>query len=436
MDTSGTNHADEIAEPQEYSSLPLVLTISSAILLFAAAGWFLPERDTAETIVEDDDVIALAVQSEKPPAVAAAIDVDSVLRKARLAADADVLAFPPEQSALYFYGRVVAADPKHPVANAEFDAVLTRVSQIATGHLAAGRFDDAYRLAVLVARQKPDHVLVEETRRSLNNHAARLVKQATQHVRDGNDGDAAAVLEVAEGLPGLNAEYFSAVRDSISEMQQSRIALERDRNEKASLAAEEATTEWTDRVRAAISSGRLVSPAGENARDYLAAVGSTEESKEELANELLAALVIAVQRDIDAGELVNAELYLNATKELGIDHDSIAELSNTLEDKLIEAEGNKIVGLDNFVPVKSEPVRYPRRANQQNITGWVEVLFTVTSTGVTKDIEVLRAEPKRIFDNSAISAIEKWTFLPREYRGQAIDQRTAARLIFDLEILE
>ena len=418
-----------MTEPKEYSSLPLVLAISGAILLSAAVGWVLLDREPSEPA--DEDAITLAIVGEQP--TPAGIDVDSELRKARLAADADILVNPPEQSALYFYGRVMAADPGHRVANAEFNAVLARVSLIVSGYLATGEFDEAYRLAVLVARHKPDHTIVVETRKTLNDYAARLVEQAMQHARDGNDDDATALLESAENLPGLNAEYFAAVRASIADIRQLRLAAEREQVEAARLEAEQAELAWTEKVRSAIATGQLIAPAGDSARDYLAQQSTPEEVKAELADELLAALITAGEQSIDAGELANAEQFLDAANDLSEDHEAIAELRDTLETKLIEAEGNKILGLNNFVRVKSAPARYPRRANQHNITGWVEVAFTVTSVGKTADIEVLRADPEGIFETAAIRAVEKWAFEPREYRGQLIDQRTAARVVFQLE---
>ena len=65
--------------------------------------------------------------------------------------------------------------------------------------------------------------------------------------------------------------------------------------------------------------------------------------------------------------------------------------------------------------------------------GWVDVVFTVTTTGHTSDIEIVGAEPANIFDSSVIEAVEEWTFEPRQYKGQPINQRTAARLVFNLE---
>ena len=87
----------------------------------------------------------------------------------------------------------------------------------------------------------------------------------------------------------------------------------------------------------------------------------------------------------------------------------------------------------DLVRLKTIPARYPRSAQRRNVTGWVDVLFTITPSGETSDIEVRDAEPESIFNQAAIDAVEQWEFQPVEYRGQIISQRAGARLSFKLE---
>ena len=86
-----------------------------------------------------------------------------------------------------------------------------------------------------------------------------------------------------------------------------------------------------------------------------------------------------------------------------------------------------------LVRTKAVAPRYPRRAERYDMSGWVDVYFTVTPTGQTADIEIKQSEPERIFDRAAIEAVSAWEFQPVEFRGQVISQRTAARLIFRME---
>jgi protein TonB len=91
------------------------------------------------------------------------------------------------------------------------------------------------------------------------------------------------------------------------------------------------------------------------------------------------------------------------------------------------------VSTRELVSVKTVPPRYPRRASDRGITGWVIVEFTVTTDGKTGDIEVQQSVPERIFNKAATDAVEQWTFEPVVYRGRTINQRAAARLSFALQ---
>ncbi len=70
--------------------------------------------------------------------------------------------------------------------------------------------------------------------------------------------------------------------------------------------------------------------------------------------------------------------------------------------------------------VKVQPV-YPRRALDRGIEGYVIVEFTVTRSGTTKDIRVVEAQPKGIFDSAAVKAAEKFKYKPRVVEGQPIE---------------
>ena len=432
-DTARPDLRDTITDSKEYSSLPVALALSGVVVLTMAGGWLLQRNDTLDPIDDVDDATLLAITPDATSAETPTIDIDSELRKARLAADANILVFPPEQSALHYYSRVMAADPQDLVANAEFDAVLSQISRLVAAHVAAGEFDAAYELAAEVARHKPEHAIVKDTRRALDDYATRLVERATQHAREGEDNAALAVLVTVEDLPGISSTYLAAARQSIDAAQQSRVAAEQERLELARVADELATAEWTESVRSAIAAGRLIAPHGGSARDHLTERDTPAETKEQLTNELVEALMAVAQQYVEVGDLPDAEAHLEAVDDLGVYRTDLTELRGTLERQLVEAEGNRVLGLSDFVQLDSPPPRYPGEAERRNLTGWVELVFTVTPAGTTADIEVLQAVPQNVFESSAIKAVEKWTFEPREYRGQAISQRTAAKVVFDLQ---
>ncbi len=76
---------------------------------------------------------------------------------------------------------------------------------------------------------------------------------------------------------------------------------------------------------------------------------------------------------------------------------------------------------------------YPRTARRRNITGSVDVTFTVTTDGRVRSMSIARSEPGDTFDAAAMDAVEQWRFEPVIENGVAVEKRTAVRLAFDLQ---
>jgi TonB family protein len=77
--------------------------------------------------------------------------------------------------------------------------------------------------------------------------------------------------------------------------------------------------------------------------------------------------------------------------------------------------------------------KYPRAAHRRNVTGSVDVTFTITTDGRIRDLSVLESEPGETFDQAAMDAVEKWRFEPVIENGVAVEKRTAVRLAFTLQ---
>ncbi len=436
-----------MTEVKDNSSLPLLLSITGAVVVVAVGGWFFlnqePTDTTPATIVNEAPLADQATDAESETAAEtqpatdtptdASADVDAELRKARLAADAEIFFFPATQSAIYYYARVLRADPGHAVANAELDAMLGRVAPTVTEHLEEERYDNAFEIATIVARVRPEHLLVLETQRILEEYTEQLVAEAIQSAQDGDDQKSADSLARAEALPGRNPEYFTAVRSSIADIQSVRRAAAEDKADRALLAANEARAAWVASVQGAIADGNLITPAGASARDLLAERNSWADERAQLTTELVDALIASAETLIEGGKPTDAEPILNAAIEIGGDADRFDAVSAALDEAYIALESNRIASISELVRVKSAAPRYPRRAMQRDITGWVDVYFTVTTSGETANISVNRADPESVFDRAAVEAVEKWAFQPVEYRGQLIDQRAGARLVLNLE---
>jgi periplasmic protein TonB len=78
--------------------------------------------------------------------------------------------------------------------------------------------------------------------------------------------------------------------------------------------------------------------------------------------------------------------------------------------------------------------RYPNRAIQRGIEGYVDLLFDITPTGKTENIRVLHAEPKGYFESSSIKTLKKWKYKPAMDDGVAIAQKNKmTRIKFELD---
>jgi protein TonB len=55
---------------------------------------------------------------------------------------------------------------------------------------------------------------------------------------------------------------------------------------------------------------------------------------------------------------------------------------------------------------------YPRNALTRRVAGWVEVAFTVDTSGRTRDVRVINADPPGIFEKAALAAVNRWRFDP------------------------
>ncbi len=87
----------------------------------------------------------------------------------------------------------------------------------------------------------------------------------------------------------------------------------------------------------------------------------------------------------------------------------------------------------NVIPLVRIPPRYPMRAANRGIEGWVKVEFTITEQGTVKDAMVADAQPGTIFNRAALQAIARWKFKAKIIGGEAFEQRAVQVLQFKLK---
>jgi len=84
------------------------------------------------------------------------------------------------------------------------------------------------------------------------------------------------------------------------------------------------------------------------------------------------------------------------------------------------------------VLVKGAPARYPPSAMRAQQEGWVVVAFTIDTNGETSHIEVVDAEPRRVFERAAIEAVSRYEFTPAKEGNTPVASRQQQRIEFKL----
>ncbi len=84
--------------------------------------------------------------------------------------------------------------------------------------------------------------------------------------------------------------------------------------------------------------------------------------------------------------------------------------------------------------VRIEP-RYPARALQREIEGWVLMEFSISPAGTVVNPFVVDSEPPRTFDRAALRAVSRWKYKPRVEDGVAV-MRTGVQVVLTFELEE
>ena len=75
------------------------------------------------------------------------------------------------------------------------------------------------------------------------------------------------------------------------------------------------------------------------------------------------------------------------------------------------------------VPIGTRKPNVPELAWKNKINGWVLVAFNVTPDGRTRNVRVLDANPRGVFEEKVIAAIEDWLYSVRfsgERKGEVV----------------
>ena len=294
----------------------------------------------------------------------------------------------------------------------QVDDVLARANaKLEGGDLLTPPNDNARYYYELVLSADPDNT---PARQGLTVIASKLVLQARAELDNGNTNAAEDSLAAARAVDPLNSELTAAtaaVSSSRAELaaQQRKVEAERIASERV-----EAERVQAERVEAERMEAELQATTTPGAVDLVqdgdAQISSTQSD------------VGVEQYDTTATDLVTVP-------------EAEAALPQPLstEEIAIAVRNAAPVGISMLNRTRYVAPKYPRSAQRRNLSGWVDVTFTVAMDGTVKDIEAPRSEPDEMFVDAAMRAVEKWEFEPVFENATIVEKRAGVRLIFALE---
>ncbi len=390
------------------------------------------------------EVASAPTPAEPPAPVAAPLSrpANPVLSRARAALDAGRYEAPPGRNALDLYRAVVLAQPDNAEARAGLDSTLEHVLAMAHQALDQGHVEEAGRLV--------GRVLEVDPQRGPAVQFAALVREkmpkppAPAPVVVPTPAPSVAATSLAS-MPSSQAPTVSRAPApaSTSGVQQVRASA---RNPSALTSATASGTSTSSLTARSPGADLLPLPAV-SLRGPVTRLPSVAGSEPVPAKEAPPAPIV-VRPDPLAARIVNAgdtapprpRIYARKVESLPIaGYDRSPEPEATETPAATEADAAPATASAVVLPAESferlevtDPV-YPVSALRTRTQGWVQLEFTITPSGTVRDIEVVGAEPRGVFDRSATDALSRWRFKPRLVNGQPATQRSTLIMRFNLD---
>lgn len=414
----------EGAPPRPPSKLAFILAGLAAVCVAVAAAWlFWPQGAAARLNVRD-----LA-------------KVEDMLQRARQAMDAQRFVSFDGSSSAELYRDVLELDAVNEQARTGLDNALDRAISSTRQALAAGQLDAATNSMEAVR-------LIDPTHRGLAQLVAEVQMQTTRRLADATAQE-------------LMAERQRQIQAALEQM--------------------------TGRIQA----GALLDPESDNAISHFQSAQSLspgDPAVRTARNQLTATLVAAGEGSLQEHHISDARRHAAAAKRINSSAAGLAALFLHIEEaataatdpqpdpvSTLPSAAELARALEAVTPIAppttpapaetqappvtaptppappAEPVRvpgegvipasqlkelrrgaadFPAEARIGQISGWVELEFTVARNGAVRDIKVTASEPRRTFDDAALSAMRDYRYEPLLRDGQPVEQRARLRMRF------
>ena len=415
-----------VSLPSRLEPLRWVVAAFGIALFVMLLSVFVDDRPPTSLELADAPAADAAPAPEPAPPAAAAQPsppANPVLARAREALDAGRFEAPPGRNALDLYRAVVLAQPGNADARAGLEATLVHVLADADAALAQGRIAEARRLV--------DRVLEVDPQRSA---AVQLSARVEEKMPPPPPAPVATPAPVRVAAPAAAADgKLVRASTTASASATSAAASGSSATSAAKLAARPAVVAPPPGVKLPDPVTRLPRPG-----DAVAETRATAPPPP-----------IVVRPDPLAARIVNAapktpprpRIYARAVEPLpiaGYEKTPHPEPETTAAHDAAAGTGpaassGVVLPAESFERLEVTDPIYPLEALRTRTEGWVELEFTITPNGAVRDIEVVGAEPRGVFDRSAADALARWRFKPRLVNGQPATQRSTLIMRFNLD---
>ena len=262
-----------------------------------------------------------------------------------------------------------------------------------------------------------------------------LMSDARTEIDSENFDIAESFLKQAEMIPGGSARSIRQARSRISTAQKSKgervaaLATQKVREDRIN----DRVAALNQEFEASVADNRLLTPRQGNALFFLNEMSKLNpESEAYLVGslELTDKLLDQMWKELAAREYAAAESFLQQAEKLASDSEKVTTARVDLETDWAAHQAASVIPATRMTMTNFVAPEYPNRALRREVEGWVDVEFTVTSTGEVSNIEIVAVEKAGYFEKVTQAAVTQWQFEPQLFRGEANNQRVSARLQF------
>ena len=250
----------------------------------------------------------------------------------------------------------------------------------------------------------------------------RIVAQARNAISAGNSDDADKWIQAATDA-GVNRDDVTSLT---REAQRLRIATRA-----------ESMAKLSQSFNQRLAQGRLVDPANDSAKFYLAQLAQAEPTHPStvLAKQALGSRLVEEARGaVTRQDFAAARRWMTEARDVGVDQSGTASIEREITAAQTNAQrAADVITASVLTRTRYSPPEYPDAARSRGADGWVDIIFTVHTDGSVGDITVAGAEPAGIFEQAAMASVRKWRYQPILRDGRPVEQRARVRIRFAME---